>query len=863
MLRNPSPPLESSLNASEKTPGESLSRRDFLLAGAATAGSLALPQAWAQGGAAAPPGPRKVLHIIGHSHIDPAWLWPWRDGADAALNTFRSALDRMNETPGFRFSHSSAAQYRWVQRADPAMFEEVRQRVREGRWEVVGGWPVEADCNVPSSESFMRHALYGKAYFRHAFDVDVTVGFSPDTFGHAAGLPTLLQHTGFKYYVFSRPVPSDNPKLPLLFWWEGPDGSRVLTLKIPGSYSATPAQIPRAVRSIFPPGFDHGAFFLGVGDHGGAVTREQIKQLLALRADPNLPELRWSTLREFFQAVEQSPALATLPVIPHELQHVARGCYSSVGEVKQLNRRAERTLGQAECIAHIAHASAGHPYRSPEYAEAWWNVAFNQFHDLLPGTALRFAYQDLRDSVGAACHTATASKVEALQRMARRVNTRDVKESAIFLFNPLPWKRTALVEIQALYDPAKNKEWISHLKTKEGTRIPLQFTDDLTPRAPMGRLTALVELPACGYRVVEVAHGPPPASAGFRDNISVTKDGFGLSSLRAEDGTELLAAPLGLVVIEDLSSAFGHGVTEFYLSRFRREIGRPTFVSSVVIDDGPVLRRTRQRARWQSSEIVMDIVQYAGSDAVELSFAIDWCERRQILKLELPTALREPGIFAKVPGAVAHRGVNGEEEPCQDWLTVQGRVGATDYSLGLINNSTYSYDCLDGLLRTVLIRSAPFVNATSVTGKPSITLPPNTNTAWMDQGRQEKKFWLVAGRGTWSTLAMDRRADDCQTPAEYVWDSAHHGSEPWESSFLEVGPNTVSVLAIKQSENGSETVVRLQERSGASNVARLVCPPLGIRSEVALAPFEIKTLRLSKRPGGRSEIAAISPLETV
>jgi alpha-mannosidase len=123
-------------------------------------------------------GSRRVLHVIGYSHVDAAWLWPWRDSSNLVLTTARSALDRINETPGFRYCHSSAIHYRWIQKADPAMFEEILHRIREGRWEVVGGWPVEPDCNLPATESFNRHALYGKAYCKEALGVDVKIGFN-------------------------------------------------------------------------------------------------------------------------------------------------------------------------------------------------------------------------------------------------------------------------------------------------------------------------------------------------------------------------------------------------------------------------------------------------------------------------------------------------------------------------------------------------------------------------------------------------------------------------------------------------------------------------------------------------------------
>lgn len=783
---------------------------------------------------------RNVIHVIGHSHIDAAWLWPWRDGADAVLNTFRSALDRMKETPGFCFTHSSAAHYRWTQQAAPEMFKEIQERIREGRWEVVGGWPVEPDCNIPSTESFVRHSLYGKAFMKDALNQDIRIGFNPDSFGHSGGLPTILAGADYKYYVFMRPV--DNPNLPLLFWWEGPDGSRVLSLRILQSYGAAASLLPKVADKVFAPGFTHGAFFLGVGNHGGGVTREQVRQMLELQKDPALPEIRWSTLREFFKAVESSPVFKDLPVVKHELQHVARGCYSSHAEVKILNRRAEKVVGHAEAIATTALLSAGYAYPSGQFRESWWKINFNQFHDMLAGTALYTAYQDVRDSVGAACDMAMVTKVEALEKMAKRVDTTSVREGAVFLFNPLPWRRTALLELQADPNPARGPETITHLRAQDGTVVQLQWLNDLKPRFPMATLTAQVDLPPCGYKVFELAYGETPAPKPWRENCTPAKDALGITSLRASDGTELLASPVSLVVIEDRSNAFGHGVSEFYLKQFRKEIGRPTLVSSQVVEEGPVLRVTRQRAQWRTSEIVLDIIQYRGHDEIELRLAVDWHERGQILKLEVPTAFTSPQVHAKTAGGVTERKPNGEEQPYQDWIAVGGKVRGQDYTVGLINNSTYSCDCLDGLLRTIVLRSAPFVNQTSVNGPLSTQMPKNSVVAWMDQGRQDRKFWLVPARGRWETLALDRQAEGLQTMAEYVTESAHPGSEPWEKSFLEVVPAAVSVLAVKRAESGQGTIVRLQELSGNPAEATVRSAVLGMNTRVALRPFEIKTV---------------------
>jgi alpha-mannosidase len=836
---------------------EGFGRRRFIAAGAAALGGAAaagLPALGAQGNVK-----KRVLHIMGYSHIDAAWLWPWRDGSNIALTTFRSALDRMKETPDFRYTHSSSHHYSWVERADPKMFEEVKERIREGRWEVVGGWPVEPDCNVPSAESFVRHSLYGKDYFRRAFGVEVNIGFNPDAFGHAAGLPGLLRRAGFKYYVFMRPQEHEM-KLPLLFWWEGPDGSRLLTLRIRRGYSMNAERIADGAQNNFAPGFDHAAYFLGVGNHGGGATKEQLRRVIEQRADLALPELRFSTVAAFFAAVEKSPAFAELPVVRGEMQHHARGYYSAYGEGKQQNRRAERLLVQAETLSVAALLQHGHAYPAQEYRAAWEKVLFNQFHDLLAGTALLKAYEESRDQMGYAADTAHTNRVEALESLARRVDTRAVKEGAVFLFNPLPWPRKAYVEYHTERNPATNP-WVplpagvvpvTHMETAGGEKVAIQWrpSDSMTQVYP--RVSAMVDLPACGYKVLELVHGTPPdTSAPYPETFAANDSGFGISSLKSQDGKELLAAPVGLVVIGDPSDTWGHGVV-----RFRQEMGRPQFVSAQQIEDGPVTRITRHRARWNRSEIVMDIAQFKALDMIELRFVIDWQEREQMLKLEVPTALAAPRVYAKVAGAVIEREPNGGEETYQDWVAVQGRVGNEEYTVGLINNSTYSYDCLAGLLRTVLIRSAPFAR------HDPFQVPHNDAGAWQDQGRQERRFWLVRGKGPWNGLELDRLAEEAQTPAEYVMDSAHEGTEPRERSFFRLAPGTVTLLALKRAERGDAVVVRVQERAGKATDFTLESAALGVNHRAQIKPWEIRTLLIEGGVSGRrAQVREVNLLE--
>ena len=179
---------------------------------------------------------KQKLHMIGNAHLDPVWLWQWQEGFQETKATFRSVLDRMSEYDDFVYTSSSAAMYEWVENNDPAMFEEIRQRISEGRWEIVGGWWIQPDCNIPNGESFVRQGLYGQRYFLEKFGVTAKVGYNVDSFGHNGMLPQILKKSGMDSYIFMRPMPSEKGLPGRLFLWESSDGSRVTSYRIPFEY---------------------------------------------------------------------------------------------------------------------------------------------------------------------------------------------------------------------------------------------------------------------------------------------------------------------------------------------------------------------------------------------------------------------------------------------------------------------------------------------------------------------------------------------------------------------------------------------------------------------------------------------------
>jgi alpha-mannosidase len=286
-----------------------------------------------------------TVHLIGNAHLDPVWLWQWQEGYAEIKATFRSALDRLRDFPDFVFTCACAAYYQWVEQNEPLMFEEIKQRVAEGRWVIVGGWWIQPDCNLPSGESFARHSLYGQRYFASRFGRMARVGYNVDSFGHHAMLPQLLKLSGMDYYVFMRPQQHEKPLPANLFWWESPDGSRVLTFRLSDAYTVRDAsvlaeRIAKHASMAEAEGVPYMSFY-GVGNHGGGPTIANLHTIHTLQETHD----NWllSSPNAFFNEIVEREL--DVPVIRDELQHHAVGCYSThseCGKAKQPRRYPSR-----------------------------------------------------------------------------------------------------------------------------------------------------------------------------------------------------------------------------------------------------------------------------------------------------------------------------------------------------------------------------------------------------------------------------------------------------------------------------------------------------------------------------------------
>jgi alpha-mannosidase len=767
--------------------------------------------------------PPRILHLIGQAHLDPVWLWPWQDGCSEALTTIQSAVNFLDTEPDFKFTRASSEIYRWVEQADPRLFARIKHYVAAGRWEIIGGWIEQPDCNLPSTESFVRQSLYGKRYFREEFGVEVKIGYNVDSFGHAAGLPQLLQRAGFTHYIFMRPMAWERD-LPTLFWWEAPDGSRVLAWRLPQNYGQAPdadadqfeAEVRRAAEVGFAPGMQHGMFFYGVGNHGGGPTRRQLERIRKLQNDTELPEIRLSTVGQFFAAIEADPAMADVPVIRGELNKHAPGCYSAHAQIKRDTRRAERRLGLAETAATMARIATDGPSPAAGLQRPWEHLLFNQFHDILGGTCTASNDPSIRDRFGAAIHPADEVATLALHRVARAVDLASVPEGALFLWNPLPWPRLVEVGFDTFEAPNGGAPLLRLVAPDGRKDYPIQWSTAEPCFGPMGaswrRLNAVVPLPACGYRVFTLdTVEPAPSGVPLQPCFVADESKLGLRQWDTPCGPRLLAAPITLSIWQDTGDTWGHK-----LDRYDERLGAPTLQETTVLTEGPLLRCVRQRATWKNSEIIVHYRQWIHQPGLEIGLRVNWQEHGEILRLEMPTALTQAVTAAASPGGTVQRATNSGEQPASEWVVLTGRLADQQtHSMQLVTDGGLSYSTVEGCLRTIIARSGYYAHH-----QPKSPSDPLANPR-LDQGWQESRWWLNAGPGDFNAIAAHRHAAEVLHPAERVYDSAHPGTLPREASLLSIEPANVCLTACKVAEAGDGWIVRLLETTGRTTTCTM------------------------------------------
>ena len=794
----------------------------------------------------------REIHMIGNAHLDPVWLWRWPEGLGAMRATFRSALDRMQEFDGFVFTSSQAAMYEYVEKCDPELFAEIKARVAEGRWVIVGGWWVQADCNIPGSEGLVRQALYGVRYFQEKFDIDIRVGYNVDSFGHTGMLPQILKKSGMDYYVFMRPGPHEKPELSgRVFRWESPDGSQVLAYQIPISYNSdwSDGLLEKLARTKDELSSRQPLLmcFYGVGNHGGGPTRENLRNIQAAIDNSRDTKILLSDPVRYFAALKAQGL--DIPVVRDDLQHHASGCYAAHSEIKANNRKAEHSLVSAEKLASIAANLIGFTYPQADLTQAWKDVLFNHFHDIMAGTSIREAYTDARNLHGRALHVADEVANLALQSIAAKIDTIG-EGTPIIVWNPHAHRQVAPVIVEL--------QWSSEdmaLTNCVDEEIPFQSIEPSAVIWPGWRraLTFIADVPAMGYAVYWLHARKPeavaPAQVTVKGNVLSNRfleleiDGHTGYILRMTDqamGWEVFSGAAAVpIVLDDPSDTWSHAVF-----RYQDEIGRFTDAQVETVEAGPVRGVIRATSHYGLSTVIQEFTIYADLPYVDVRTLVDWREQQKMLKLEFPVNVKDPQPTYEIQFGAISRPADGEEEPGLHWFDVSNgyESGNAGRGLAIINNAKYSYDVSGNHMRLSILRSPVYAHHI-----PRET-EPGAFYHYIDQGLQEFSYRLVPHQGGWQAANAPRLGLELNAPMLVLEESNHIGQLPKVYSGLKIAQSHVFASAVKRQEDGQGYVVRVYEAHGQAVHCSFEWHQGTIQWESDFGPFEIKTFLIPDNP---------------
>lgn len=735
-----------------------------------------------------------AIGAVGHAHIDVAWLWTLDQTRRKAGRTFHTVLRLMEQFPDYRFTQSQPQLYDYIRQDYPALFEAIKQRVAEGRWEVTGGMWVEADCNLSGAEALARQFVLGRGFFREHFgpDAESPVLWLPDVFGYAASLPQLIKLAGLEYFFTIKISWNQYNDMPYQsFWWQGIDGTRVLTHFSPnGDYNCLvqPGDAVEFWRRFKQPEAQREVLMsFGYGDGGGGPTREMLETIRDLGDFPATPQVHHTSAGDFFRSME-AEAGDRLPVWNGELYlEMHRGTYTTQGRNKRANRKSEFLLHDAEFLGALAGVlDAGYAYPAADLRRAWELVCLNQFHDIIPGSSITPVYTESQAQYAEVEQLGVAARDEALDAIAGQVG------GDLLVINPTSFTRDDLVFWPGDL-PADR-----HLRTAEGAPVFAQPGAEGTWLCPG-------DLPPYSVTALALAEGPTPQpETGLLAEPTLLENHF----LRVEfntagdivriydkiHGREVLpesAIANQFQAFEDRPRQWdAWDVDIFYDDRMWTA---DPAESIEVIAAGPLRATIEITRRVLNSPYTQRISLDYNRPLLIFETDIDWQERHILLKVAFPVeVLAMHATYDIQWGNVqrpTHRNTSWDwarfETCAHKWVD----LSEGDYGVSLLNDCKYGHDIRDNVIRLSLLRS------------------PTSPDPAADQGRHVFTYALLPHAGDWATETIPA-AYALNDPTQVV---AGAGGTPGSAQLLAVDRPNVVIETVKRAEDGNGLIVRLYE----------------------------------------------------
>jgi len=761
------------------------------------------------------------ITAVGHSHIDVAWLWQLLHTREKTARTFSTVLKLMDEYPEYTFVQSSPQLYKFIKEDYPEIYAKIKEKIREGKWEVTGGMWVEADCNLTSGESLVRQFLHGQRFVKEEFDLDWNILWLPDVFGYSWALPQLIKKSGMKYFMTTKISWSqfNRPEYDT-FSWRGIDGTEVLTHFITtpevnndeAFYTYNGLLNPESVKGSWDNYQqkeinDQLLLAYGWGDGGGGPTRKMIEAGRKMQQIPGLPEIKFGSAENYFEdladRVKDNP---NLPVWDGELYlEYHRGTYTSQAEIKKNNRKAEIMLHDTELFRSFAGLETDLEYPAHKLNSNWELLLKNQFHDILPGSSIKEVYQDSAAEFKELFSSTKLELKSGLEKIAAQIKG---SEKKLVVFNSLPWQRSGYIEFDGrkiMIDdlPASGYKAYNIVENSQGLKLEAEIAAQKEAdfkESQINYLIARSKGQAAGAAVPKNLLKLETEKNLIENRyyrIKLNAQGQLISIYDRQYQREIIAAGKKanlLQAFEDRPMRFNAWDIDIYYQEKEyavdqlQEMKISKYTDRIVVD-----------FKWKflDSTIWQQMIVYANQRRIDFKTDVDWQEEQILLKTAFPVDLRSTKATYEIQFGNVERNTHWNtswdyakfETVGHKWADLSER----DYGVSLLNDCKYGYDIKDQTMRLTLIKSGIYPDPTA------------------DQGQHSFTYSLYPHGGDWFKAETAKEAYDLNYPLQTVITQSDSGEQPQQKSFVEVEAESTILETVKKAEDSDALILRFYE----------------------------------------------------
>ncbi len=745
---------------------------------------------------------QRNLYLLGHAHLDIAWLWPIQETWSVVEKTFSSVLNLQKNFPELIFCHSSPLVYEWIEKNRPDIFLQIKEAITSQSWEILGGMWVEPEVNLISGESLVRQLLYGQKYIAEKFGKITQIAWLPDSFGFPWQLPQILKQSGINYFVTGKLHWNDTTKFPHgVFWWQSPDQSQVLALMSPpnvaGVMDTNPITMTNyAISWEQQTGLTDIFWLPGVGDHGGGPTRDMLEVQQRWQNSPFFPKIQFSTALHYLETIS-SP---DFPVWKDELYlQFHRGCYTTHGDQKYFNRYSENLLYQAELWASLASISLGIDYPEKPLEMAWKKVLLNQFHDILPGTSIPEVFAEANQDWQGAITTGEKVLKSSLKAIAESISWDSLSvdnAQALVIFNSLNWERSQIVELEI-----KDKDIKVYDQERGQLRTQISKDNNLIFFAE--------DIPSVGYKVFWLKRVARDCQKEVKVNILeneqvkviVNEQTGDLESIfdKVHQREVLAGAGNQIQTFQDQGQYWDAWNIDPHYAQYPLE--ETQLKSLEYLETGPLRWCLRVVRQWRDSQFCQDYILEIDSPILKIVNRVDWRETHVLVKVAFPlTVANDFATYEIACGAInrSHQEQEKWEVYGKNWADLSDKSG--NYGVSLLNNCKYGYDAQSNQLRLTLLRGATWPDEKA------------------DLGSHQFTYTLYPHSQTWQAAKTVQKGYELNIPLEIVILERHKPSSsclPLKASWISLGSQDLILMALKRSqEHPQEWILRCYESQG-------------------------------------------------